>query len=234
MWGQVSSTSLQSNKIFLDMSANKKENREEKYEVSKVHGGERPIYDFKSPSEFLVPDVSKGTHKKKYLVYYFSRLYPLTPKTRWEVMSVDELQDYYDNLNYWYTFNSSWTIAPMPQTLSENVVDKWEKNTFYQAGTIVQTGITSWGWGLDNDDKKVYLAARLNNAPRVDAQLTYEGKKGKVTTNSVAVDEDYWETVLDKKIEITCWGWNPYPFGIYGQGPFTGSGIFLHIATTST
>ena len=30
-------------------------------------------------------------------------------------------------------------------------------------------------------------------------------------------------------MEITSWGWNPYPYGIYSQGPFNGTGTFQHI-----
>ena len=30
-------------------------------------------------------------------------------------------------------------------------------------------------------------------------------------------------------MEVTSWGWNPYSFGIYAQGPFNGTGNFLDI-----
>jgi hypothetical protein len=109
----------------------------------------------------------------------------------------------------------------MPVTLSDVVYKNWEKCTFYQAGTIVQSPITSWG-----------LAWRGNNGPQdgVSASYTYLDKDNKnKTIQSVTTDRGYWDVACGTKMEVTSWGWNPYPFGIYSQGPFDGTGNFLQL-----
>jgi len=199
--------------------------------ISNISGGVYPIYNFLAPNEYLEENLCKDLNdieRKNMLVYYFSYLYPMTPTNKWTDMSVTQLQDYYNNLDFWYVFNSSWGVSPYPVTLG-NVVDKWSKNTFYQAGTIIQTSITSFGWDLDNNNNKFYLSSRLNNAPQTDPNFAYTFKGKSISIKSVARDKNYWETVYNKKIEITSWGWNPYPFGIYLQGPFKGSGNFVQL-----
>ena len=194
------------------------------YIISPVKGPTYPIYPI-APSELLEPNIAKLTdiNQKNLFIFYFESLYPLTKSSKkWRKMSLAQLQDYYDNLQFWYIFNNSWTSSPMPVTLSDKVYKNWEKNTFYQANTVVQSAITSWG-----------LAYRNNNGPQdnVKSSLTYTTKSGKQKTiNSVTVDKQYWNDVAcGNKIEVTSWGWNPYPYGIYAQGPFNGTGNFLDI-----
>lgn len=194
------------------------------YTTSPVKGPTYPIYPI-APSELLEPNIAKLTdiNQKNLFIFYFESLYPLTKSSKkWRKMSLEKLQDYYDNLQFWYIFNNSWTSSPMPVTLGDKVYKNWEKNTFYQANTVVQSAITSWG-----------LAYRNNNGPQdnVKSSLTYTTKSGKQKTiNSVTVDKQYWNDVAcGNKIEVTSWGWNPYPYGIYAQGPFNGTGNFLDI-----
>lgn len=194
------------------------------YIISPVKGPTYPIYPI-APTELLEPNIAKLTdiNQKNLFIFYFESLYPLTKSSKkWRKMSLDQLQDYYDNLQFWYIFNNSWTSSPIPVTLSDKVYKNWEKNTFYQANTVVQSAITSWG-----------LAYRNNNGPQdnVKSSLTYTTKSGKQKTiNSVTVDKQYWNDVAcGNKIEVTSWGWNPYPYGIYAQGPFNGTGNFLDI-----
>jgi hypothetical protein len=194
------------------------------YTLSPVKGPTNPIYPI-SPTELLEPNIAKLTDikQKNLFIFYFESLYPLTKSSKkWRKMSVEQLQNYYDNLQFWYIFNNSWSSSPMPVTLSDTVYKKWEKNTFYQANTVVQSAITSWG-----------LAYRNNNGPQdnVKSSLTYTTKSGQQKTiNSVTTDKEYWTDVAcGNKIEVTSWGWNPYPFGIYAQGPFNGTGNFLDI-----
>ena len=194
------------------------------YIISPVKGPTYPIYPI-APSELLEPNIAKLTdiNQKNLFIFYFESLYPLTKSSKkWRKMSLEKLQDYYDNLQFWYIFNNSWTSSPMPVTLSDKVYKNWEKNTFYQANTVVQSAITSWG-----------LAYRNNNGPQdnVKSSLTYTTKSGQQKTiNSVTTDKQYWTDVAcGNKIEVTSWGWNPYPYGIYAQGPFNGTGNFLDI-----
>jgi len=207
---------LRSNTLFISATR-----QEHKYQPSPV--GSSPIYPV-APVELLEPDISTSVDidKKDLLVYYFETLYPLTRSSKkWRKMSLESLQKYYDSMQFWYTFNTSWTSSPMPVTLSNNVYKNWEKCTFFQANTIVQSAITSWGLGWRN-----------NNAPQdnVKSSLTYINKDGsKKTINTVTTDKDYWDVACGTKMEVTSWGWNPYPFGIYAQGPFTGTGNFLQI-----
>lgn len=194
---------------------------ENNYMASPV--GDLPIYPT-APVELLQPDISTSVDidKKALLVYYFETLYPLTRSSgKWRHMSVEKLQDYYDSLQFWYIFNTSWTASPMPVTLSDKVYKNWEKCTFFQAGTVVQSAITSWGLGW-----------RGNNGPQnnVQSSLTYIDKNGNQNTiTSVTTDKEYWDIACGDKMEVTSWGWNPYPFGIYAQGPFHGTGNFLQI-----
>lgn len=198
-------------------------NSKSNYFISPVKGPKEYIYPV-APSELLEPNLLKNTNidPKSAFIFYFESLYPLTKSSKkWRKMSLEKLQNYYDNLQFWYIFNTSWTSSPMPITLSDKVYKNWEKNTFYQANTIIQSAITSWG-----------LAWRNNNSPQdgVKSSLTYISKSGKEKTiNSVTVDREYWDVVCGNKMEVTSWGWNPYPFGIYAQGPFNGTGNFLDI-----
>ena len=184
-----------------------------------------------APPELLEPNILNikefGIDKQNALIFYFENLYPLTKNTnKWKNMSYDKLQDYYDNLQFWYIFNNSITSCPMPITLSDTIYKKWLKCTFYQANTIVQTSITSWG-----------LAYRKNNGPQENSvtSVTYKNSKNKlITINSVCKDKEYWDTICDNIMEVTSWGWNPYPMGVYFQGPFNGSGNFLYIPKQST
>ena len=201
------------------------------YKVSPISGGAYPIYNFECPADYLYEKIT--SNDKDALVYYFAYLYPMTPVDIWKNTSTDKLISYYENLDFWYTFNPSWGVSPMPVLLSygNNILEKWEKNTFFQAGTVVQTSITSWGRGMNNAGEYEWLAARMNNAPQNDASLTYKMKNGTVKTiTTVSRDKDYWPTMIGKKMEITSWGWNPYPYGIYSQGPFKGTGNFLEIS----
>lgn len=187
------------------------------------YGGIKKIFDFHAPLDYM------ADMDAKFLLKYLMLLYPLTPVDFW---SNKNLQDFYYNLDFWYCFNDSWSVSPYPVTFDSRVLSKWEKNTFYQAGTIIQSSISSWSWGLDENNVKVYLAARLNNASQVDPSLSYTTLKGETKTiRSVTTDLEYWDTVVktNAKIEVTSWGWNPYPFGIYLQGPFRGSGTFLDV-----
>ena len=214
--GTTAMDALRSNTFFVSATR-----QEHKYQPSPV--GSSPIYPV-APVELLEPDVSTSVDidKKDLLVYYFETLYPLTRSSKkWRKMSMESLQKYYDSMQFWYTFNTSWTSSPMPVTLSNSVYENWEKCTFFQANTIVQSAITSWGLGWRN-----------NNAPQdnVKSSLTYINKDGsKKTINTVTTDKDYWDVACGTKMEVTLWGWNPYPFGIYAQGPFTGTGNFLQI-----
>jgi hypothetical protein len=207
---------LRSNTLFVSATR-----QEHKYQPSPV--GSSPIYPV-APVELLEPDISTSVDidKKDLLVYYFETLYPLTRSSKkWRKMSLESLQRYYDSMQFWYTFNTSWTSSPMPVTLSNSVYKNWEKCTFFQANTVVQSAITSWGLGWRN-----------NNSPQdnVKSSLTYINKDGsKKTINTVTTDKDYWDVACGTKMEITSWGWNPYPFGIYAQGPFMGTGNFLQI-----
>lgn len=200
----------------------------ETYTISSVNGGESPLFNFPAPPEYFLDVFANDTEHETMLRKYFRLLYPLSNFDR---KSFQDLKDLYYNLDFWYCFNDSWSVSPFPVTLDKRVVDKWEKNTFYQAGTIVQSNITSWCWGLDRNGNKVVLPARLNNGPQVDASFTYynaeDGKEVKI--RSVTTDKNFWNLQVGSKMEITSWGWNPYPFGIYAQGPFKGSGMFLEI-----
>ena len=194
------------------------------YNISPVKGPTNPIYPI-APTELLEPNIAKLTDikQKNLFIFYFESLYPLTKSSKkWRKMTLEQLQNYYDNLQFWYIFNNSWSSSPMPVTLSDTVYKKWAKNTFYQANTVVQSAITSWG-----------LAYRNNNGPQdnVKCSLTYTNKSGQQKTiNSVTTDKEYWNDVAcGNKLEVTSWGWNPYPFGIYAQGPFNGTGNFLDI-----
>ena len=213
--------SLKSNNLFVTST-----DKEHKYQPSPV--GVSPIYPV-APVELLEPDISTSVDidKKDLLVYYFETLYPLTRASKkWRKMSLESLQKYYDSMQFWYTFNTSWTSSPMPVTLSKSVYKNWEKCTFFQANTIVQSAITSWGLGWRN-----------NNSPQDDVKssLTYINKDGnRKTINTVTTDKDYWDVACGTKMEVTSWGWNPYPFGIYAQGPFTGTGNFLQIPDQGT
>jgi len=196
----------------------------ENYKVSPVQGGAGVAIYPVAPNELLEPNLSKitGLNSRELLIYYFEQLYPMTKNTnKWSSKTTSDLQEYYDNLQFWYIFNNAWTSSPMPVTLSDNVYRNWEKCTFYQANTIVQSPITSWG-----------LAWRGNNGPQdgVKPKLTFK-TKGNVTKtiSTVTTDKDFWQVTCGDKVEITSWGWNPYPFGIYSQGPFNGSGNFLQI-----
>uniref|UniRef100_A0A6C0CZM8 Uncharacterized protein n=1 Tax=viral metagenome TaxID=1070528 RepID=A0A6C0CZM8_9ZZZZ len=203
------------------------------YTISRVNGGVAPIYNFLTSPDYLYEKLVGDAQIRDMYIYYFRYLYPLVDVDIWKKMSANQLKSYYENLDFWYTFNQSWGVSPMPVLLSydNNILEKWEKNTFYQSGTIVQSSITSWGSGIDNNGNVEWLAARLNNAPQVNASLTYKNTNGNpVTINSVTRDPDYWATVIGKKMEVTSWGWNPYPYGIYSQGPFKGTGNFLEIS----
>lgn len=199
-------------------------NQVHKYNLSPVTGGKLNIYPV-APIELLEPDISTNVdiEKKNLLVYYFETLYPLTRSSgKWRKMDLKSLQEYYDNMQFWYIFNTAWTSSPMPVTLSDSVYKNWEKCTFFQANTVVQSAITSWGLGV-----------RGNNGTQdgVKSSFTYIGKDGNSKTiNTVSTDRDYWDVACGTKMEVTSWGWNPYPFGIYAQGPFTGTGNFLQIA----
>jgi hypothetical protein len=195
------------------------------YSVSKITGGKRPIYDFLAPPEYLNDTLVPKESLKDALVYYFQYLYPATSKSKWENMTENDLLEYYKNLDFWYTFNTSWGTAPKPVVLDDSVLDKWEKNTFYQPNTIVQSSITSLSWDLDSKGQKFYYAARINNAAQVDPAYKFNGK----TLRTVCRSKDFWESVRGNKLEVTNWGWNPYPFGVYLQGPFRGTGTFLEM-----
>lgn len=193
------------------------------YIMSPVKGPSLNIYPI-APVELLEPNLAKLTNvnQKNLFIFYFESLYPLTKSSKkWRKMSIDKLQEYYDNLQFWYIFNNSWTSSPMPVTLSDKVYKNWGKNKFYQSNTIIESCITSWG-----------LAYRNNNGPQdnVKSYLTFTTKSGKKKIiNSVVTDKEYWEVACDNKIEVSSWGWNPYPFGIYSQGPLNGTGNFLYI-----
>jgi hypothetical protein len=204
-----------------------------KYAVPPVYGGKGPIYNFLAPPEQLNGNLaSSDAEKREMLIYYFTHLYPKSSPSKWGSMSTTQLSNYYYNLDFWYTFNPSWGVTPFPVTLDSRVIAKWEKNTFYQAGTIIQSAITALCWDLDSSGQKFYYAGRMNNAPQVDPSLTYKTKAGKSKTiRNVCRDKEFWEGKLGKSIETTSWGWSPYPFGMYAQGPFNGTGNFLNIPT---
>lgn len=196
-----------------------------KYALSQVEGGQELIYNFKAPPEYLNDSPVSEKDKRKGLIYYFQHLYPVTSLSKWESMSTSKLVDYYKNLDFWYTFNTYWGVAPKPVVFDDSVIAKWEKNTFYQPNTIVQSSITSLSWDLDATGKKFYYAGRINNASQVDPALKFNGK----VLRTVCRSKDYWESMRGKKLEVTNWGWNPYPFGVYLQGPFKGTGTFLEL-----
>jgi len=196
------------------------------YQIPNITGGEGPIYNFFAPPEQLTGQLAiSDDEKRELLIFYFQHLYPMTPREKWGTFTIQQLEDYYYKLDFWYTFNPSWTVSPTPVTLDPRVIQKWEKNTFYQAGTIVQSSITSLSWDYDNSGKKYYYASRLNNASQVDPAYSYKNQ----TLRNVCRNKDFWEDMLGKKIEITSWGWSPYPFGIYAQGPFRGTGNFMKL-----
>lgn len=195
------------------------------YSLSRVQGGQNLIYNYLSPPEYLNDSPVSEKNKRRGLIYYFRHLYPITSRHKWERMSTHELIEYYKNLDFWYTFNTYWGVAPKPVVFDDSVLDKWEKNTFYQPNTIVQSSITSLSWDLDISGKKFYYAGRINNAAQVDPSLKFDGK----VLRTVCRSKHYWDHMRGKKLEVTNWGWNPYPFGIYLQGPFKGTGTFLEL-----
>lgn len=201
------------------------------YKISPLYGGKSPLYNFLAPPEYLKDNLWKNEKEHvDILVFYFQYLYPLSNPQKWKSMTLEQLQDYYYHLDFWYTFNTSWTVSPKPVVLDDRVLAKWEKNTFYQAGTIVQSSITSCSWDFDSQGQKYYYAARLNNGSQIDPKYKYITKNGvSKTIRTVCREQEFWETVIGEKVEITSWGWNPYPFGIYAQGPFRGTGNFLEI-----
>lgn len=211
------------------------------YRISPVSGGQGPIYNFLAPSEYLNDTLGSDPYNKfEQLIYYFSNLYPLSNPEKWRQMGMNGLLEYYvKKLNFWYTFNTAWGVAPMPVVFDQRVVDKWQKNTFYQAGTVIQSAITGCNWDIDSKGNPFYYAARKNNAPTTnpivsDPEVTYTRKDGTtVILRTVARSQEYWQLILGTKIEVTSWGWNPYPFGIYAQGPFHGTGNFLSIPKRS-
>lgn len=205
------------------------------YKVSGVTGGAARLYDFAAPPEYFEELASTAEEKHAMLVHYLSYLYPLSDAAAWRNMTLAQITAYYtDGLHFWYTFNPGWGVSPLPVCLDSSVVAKWSKNTFYQAGTIVQSSITSLCWDYNAANQKEYYAARLNNAPQQDASLTYTTASGASrTVRTVCRDRDYWASVLGSKMEVTSWGWNPYPMGIYSQGPFPGTGTFLDIPARS-
>ena len=205
------------------------------YKMSGVTGGAAPLYNFAAPPEYFEELASTPAEKYAMLVHYLSHLYPLSDASVWLNMTLAQITAYYtDTLHFWYTFNPGWGVSPLPVCLDSSVVAKWSKNTFYQAGTIVQSSITSLCWDYNAANQKEYYAARLNNAPQQDASLTYTALNGTTRTlRTVCRDRDYWASVLGSKMEVTSWGWNPYPMGIYSQGPFPGTGTFLDIPVRS-
>ena len=207
----------------------------ENYKRSGVTGGAAPLYNFAAPPEYFEELASTPREKHAMLVHYLRHLYPLSDASVWLTMSLPEITTYYtDTLHFWYTFNPGWGVSPLPVCLDSSVVAKWSKNTFYQAGTIVQSSITSLCWDYNAANQKEYYGARLNNAPQQDASLTYTALNGTArTVRTVCRDRDYWASVLGSKMEVTSWGWNPYPMGIYSQGPFPGTGTFLDIPVRS-
>lgn len=200
-----------------------------KYDYSSVYGGKQLIYNFEAPQEYLQDHPLNGSdhNLKDALVYYFSNLYPLSDESNWSKMSDEQLLEYYRGLDFWYTFNTSWGVSPKPVVFDDYVLGKWEKNTFYQAGTIIQSSITSLGWDYDSNGEKFRYAARYNNAAQIDPVYKWNNK----SLRTVCRDKDLWESMRGKKIEVTSWGWNPYPFGMYSQGPFRGTGNFLELPT---
>jgi len=198
-----------------------------KYGYSKISGGKQPIYNFEAPSEYLDDHPLNGSNHnlKDALVYYFYNLYPLSDESDWSKMSQDQLLVYYKGLDFWYTFNTSWSVSPKPVVFDDSVLAKWEKNTFYQSGTVIQSSVTALGWDLGTDGKEFRYAARYNNAAQVDPEYRWKDK----TLRTVCRDKDLWQSMRGKKIEVTSWGWNPYPFGMYSQGPFRGTGNFLEL-----
>lgn len=197
------------------------------YQVSTVSGGQRPIYNFPAPREYLEDPLFNSA--RGHLLTYLLGLYPLTTEQTWRAI---DLVDYYLNkLGFWYIFNSYWGSSPKPVVLDERVLTKWLKNTFYTPNTIVADSLTALGWDFDYTGAKFYYAARFNNAPQVDPTFSYKNPSGALkTTRAVGRALDYWPTVLGtRRVEVTSYGWNPYPFGIYAQGPARGTGTFIDI-----
>ena len=152
------------------------------YTISPVKGPTNPIYPI-APTELLEPNIAKLTDikQKNLFVFYFESLYPLTKSSKkWRKMSLEKLQNYYDNLQFWYIFNTAWTSSPMPITLSDKVYKNWaEKYILSSKYRIIQSAITSWG-----------LAWRNNNGPQdgmYNASLTYtnQNQVQEKTINSV-------------------------------------------------
>ena len=123
--GSAAMNALRSSTLFVSATR-----QEHKYQPSPV--GSSPIYPV-APLELLEPDLSTSVDidKKDLLVYYFETLYPLTRSSKkWRKMNLESLQKYYDSMQFWYTFNASWTSSPMPVTLSNSVYKNWKSVRF--------------------------------------------------------------------------------------------------------